>query len=64
MDTEDWDRTLGTLATGQSGDPDNPHYEDLFRLWGENRYFPVYFSREKVEAAARERLDLVPSRSP
>jgi penicillin G amidase len=52
VDTEDWDRTLGINSPGQSGDPDNPHYRDLFELWGQNGYFPVYFSREKVKAVA------------
>lgn len=61
VDTADWDRTLGTLATGQVGDPSSPHYADLFPLWAENRYFPVYFSRSRVEAAADERIMLTPS---
>lgn len=52
VDTEDWDRTLGINSPGQSGNPDSPHYRDLFELWGQNTYFPVYFSRDKVKAVA------------
>ena len=60
VDTEDWDRTMGINTPGQSGDPDNPHYRDLFGLWAENGYFPVYFSREKVQSAAEKTIRLTP----
>lgn len=60
VDTEDWDRTMGINTPGQSGDPDNPHYRDLFGLWAENGYFPVYFSREKVQSAAEKTTRLTP----
>ncbi|MDW8137112.1 MAG: penicillin acylase family protein [Bacteroidota bacterium] len=48
VDTADWDRALGTSTPGQSGDPASPHYRDLFPLWASGRYFPVFFSRERV----------------
>jgi penicillin amidase len=32
-DTEDWDKSVGLNTPGQSGDPDSPHYRDLFQLW-------------------------------
>ena len=59
-DLSDWDRTLGTNAPGQSGDPKNPHYSDLFRMWAEGRYFPVYFSRAKIQSAAEKTTVLRP----
>jgi penicillin G amidase len=59
-DAGDWDRSVGTNAPGQSGDPDSPHYRDLFGPWAEGRYFPVSFSRPKVEAVAEERIILIP----
>jgi penicillin amidase len=59
-DTGDWDRSVGTNAPGQSGDPDSRHYRDLFGPWAEGRYFPVFFSREKVESVAEARITLVP----
>jgi penicillin amidase len=59
-DTADWDRSVGTNAPGQSGDPDSPHYRDLFGPWAEGQYFPVAFSRAKVESVAESRMTLVP----
>jgi penicillin amidase len=61
-DVGDWERTVGTNSPGQSGDPDNPHYKDLFALWANDRYFPVPFSRPRVEAAAEARMVLAPPR--
>jgi len=60
VDTEDWDNTVGTNTPGQSGDPDSPYYKNLFELWATDRFFPVYYSRDKVEAVAKERLMLSP----
>ena len=31
-DVSDWDAALGVNNPGQSGDPDSPHYRDLFAL--------------------------------
>ncbi|GIW53275.1 MAG: penicillin amidase [Gemmatimonadales bacterium] len=61
VDTGDWDRAVGTNTPGQSGDPDNPHYRDLFRMWAENKFFPVFYSRARVEAVTEERLILAPA---
>jgi penicillin amidase len=60
VDTGDWDRAVGTNTPGQSGDPDNPHYRDLFPMWANNRYFPVFFSRERVEQVTEAKLLLQP----
>lgn len=60
VDTENWDKTLGINSPGQSGNPDSPHYRDLFELWGRNGYFPVYFSKENVKAAGEKTTTLVP----
>ena len=49
-DTEDWDNSVGLNTPGQSGDPDSPHYRDLFELWARGQYFPVAYSRAKVES--------------
>lgn len=59
-DLGDWDRSVGTNAPGQSGDPGSPHYRDLFAPWAEGTYFPVSFSRAKVDSVAEERTTLVP----
>lgn len=60
MDTQDWDRTMGINSPGQSADPDSPHYRDLFPLWAENGYFPVFFTRKRVEQVAETKLLLKP----
>ena len=60
VDTEDWDKTLGINSPGQSGDPASPHYRDLFPIWAENGYFPVYFSKQKVQSVAENTTVLQP----
>jgi penicillin amidase len=60
LDLADWDRGLATSAPGQSGQPGSPHYDDLLPLWAEGRYFPLAFSRAKVESVASHRLQLRP----
>lgn len=59
-DTEDWDKTMFTLAPGQSGDPENKFYSNLFPLWANDKHFPVYFSRDLVEKSAAEKVLLKP----
>ncbi len=60
LDLADWDRSVATNVPGQSGQPGSPHYGDLLPLWAEGRYFPLLFSRSKIEAAARQKLILEP----
>ncbi len=60
VDTEDWDLAAGQNSPGQSGDPESPHYRDLFPYWARGKYFPVLYSRDRVEAATEERSVLVP----
>lgn len=60
-DTEDWDKSVGLNTPGQSGDPDSPHYRDLFPLWARGEYFPVAYSRAKVESVRESTTRLVPT---
>ena len=60
-DTENWDNSLGLNNPGQSGDPDSPHYRDLFEIWSRGKYFPIFYSRSKVDSVAEERLTLQPT---
>jgi penicillin amidase len=62
-DLGDWDRSVGTNTPGQSGDPDSPHYRDLFAPWAEGKYFPTFFSRAKVESVSESKTVLLPQRS-
>jgi penicillin amidase len=61
LDVADWDRSVVTSVPGQSGQPGSPHYGDLLVPWAEGKYFPLLFSREKVEAAAKQKLVLMPA---
>ena len=49
-DTADWDNSVGLNTPGQAGDPDSPHYRDLFDVWARDRYFPIFFSRAKIDS--------------
>ncbi len=59
-DLADWDHSMGTNSPGQSGDPGDAHYSDLFNPWAEGEYFPVYFSRAKIDSVAEKLIRLVP----
>ena len=59
VNTGDWDASVGSNTPGQSGDPDNRHYRDLFDLWAADRYFPVFYTRARIESVADERVVLV-----
>jgi penicillin G amidase len=59
-DTENWDNSLGLNNPGQSGDPSSPHYRDLFEIWSRGKYFPIFYSRAKVESVAEGRQTLTP----
>ena len=61
VDTGDWDQCLGTNSPGQSGNPDDPFYDNLFDIWAKDQYFPVFFSREKVEGVTAKRIVLKPN---
>lgn len=52
---------MGLNTPGQSGDPESPHYRDLFELWARGRYFPVAYSRAKVESVAETTSTLTPA---
>jgi penicillin amidase len=60
-DTSDWDNSVGLNNPGQSGDVADPHYRDLYQLWARGRYFPIFFTRTKVESVTEVRLDLQPA---
>jgi penicillin amidase len=61
LDLADWDRGLATSTPGQSGQPGSPHYGDLLPLWAKGDYFPLAYSRAKVEEVADQRLTLKPA---
>ncbi|MFN0119964.1 MAG: penicillin acylase family protein [Blastocatellia bacterium] len=60
LDPSDWDKSVATNVPGQSGQPGSPHYGDLLPLWAAGKYFPLLYSRAKIEAAAINKLTLAP----
>ena len=60
IDVGNWDASMAMNAPGQSGDHDSPHYTDLFQPWAENGAFPLLYTRDSIEAAAEQVIDLVP----
>ncbi len=61
MDTSDWDHSVGLNNPGQSGDVNSVHYRDLYQLWARGKYFPIFYSRSKVESVTENVLDLTPA---
>lgn len=61
IDVSDWDRSMMTNVPGESGIPGDRHYGDLVEGWANGHYHPMPFSRQAVEAAAEERLMMMPA---
>lgn len=62
-DSGDWDRSVAINTPGQSGDPDSPFYDNLFDMWVNDQYFPLYYSRDKIEKILSEKIILKPGES-
>jgi len=58
FDVADWDRSIATNVPGQSAQPESPFFANLHALWANDEYFPLVFSRARVEQAAAYRLTL------
>jgi penicillin G amidase len=63
-DLENWDNSVALNNPGQSGDPASPHYRDLFELWARGKYFPIFYSRPKVESVTEKTTTLQPAAAP
>lgn len=60
VNTGDWDAAIGTNGPGQSGNPESPFYSNLFETWAKDEYFPIYYSRGKIESVTVNRTLLKP----
>jgi len=58
FDVADWDRSRVTNTPGQSGQPGSPFYGNLLPLWADDVYFPLVYSRARVEQERAHRLVL------
>jgi len=50
-----------TNNPGQGGDPDDLRYRNLFEGWASDRFFPLYYTRDRVESVVAERISLNPA---
>jgi penicillin amidase len=62
IDVGDWDNSRAMNTPGQSGDPSSPHHHDLVPMWLKGEYFPLLYTKARVEAAAAQRIELVPAK--
>jgi penicillin amidase len=55
-----WDLTRHIIPTGESGNPQSPHYKDQLDAWysGNTPVFP--FSKMAIEKAAKEVILITP----
>jgi penicillin amidase len=60
VDLSDPDAAFGVLPTGQSGNPESPHWNDQAELWATGRLHPLPFTRAAVEREAEATLRLLP----
>lgn len=49
IDLANFDNSWVTNVPGQSADPRSKHYSDLLPLWANDEYFPLVFTRSRVE---------------
>jgi penicillin amidase len=60
LDPADWDRSVATNVPGQSGQPGSPFYGNLLPLWDRGEYFPLAYTRARVDREAAHKLTLRP----
>ena len=61
IDLADPDRSVASNAPGQSAQPGSPYYGNLAENLGNGEYFPLLYTRGKVEEHAAHRLTLRPA---
>jgi penicillin amidase len=60
IDLADFDNSVAINVPGQSAQPGSPYYADLLPLWGRGEYFPLVYSRARVEKETKHILTLAP----
>ncbi len=60
VDLSDFGNSIAVNSTGQSGHASSQHYDDQLPLWLAGEYRPVLWTREQVEAGAKDHLLLQP----
>ncbi|APQ18432.1 penicillin acylase family protein [Maribacter hydrothermalis] len=52
INTGNWDSSFATNGPGQSGNPNSQFYNNLFEPWAKDEYFPLYYSKSKIDSVA------------
>jgi penicillin amidase len=60
IDLGNFDNSVAINVPGQSAQPGSEYYDDLLSLWGNDKYFPLVFSRSRVEGETKHVLRLLP----
>jgi len=60
IDLGDFDNSAAINVPGQSAQPGSEYYDDLLPLWGNDKYFPLVFSRRRIEQETKHVLRLLP----
>lgn len=60
VNTGDWDSAVATNSPGQSANPASPYHHNLFQSWAKDQYFPVYYSRQKIDSVTVSKSVLQP----
>ena len=60
VNTGNWDESIASNTPGQSGDPDSPFYRNLYEDWAKDKYFPLYYSKEKIKSVTYKQTILLP----
>jgi len=60
LDVGNWDASQVINTPGQSGNASSKHYRDLAPIWAAGQYFPLLYSKGKIEAHAETTINLVP----
>ena len=63
IDTKDWDNSLATNSPGQSGNPLSPFYRNLYEDWANDKYFNLFYSKEKIKSNLHSREIYYPNRT-
>ncbi len=61
VDLADLRHAWGVMIPGQSGHPASLHYDDQINDWFGGIYHPILYERADIEAATKERLELLPA---
>ncbi|KNY12388.1 penicillin amidase [Achromobacter piechaudii] len=61
IDVANWDNSRVQNVPGQSADPRSPYYQNLLKGWATGEYFPMAFSRAKVDREKADTLTLKPT---